>query len=58
MNKFNVLIYFTGTTQPLLLTVEADCEDEAIELAEDQLEDFLDDYEGQPYKFKVEEIDE
>lgn len=40
-----------------MLDVIADDEDEAIELAEEEVQDYIDDY-GIPYKYKATELDD
>ncbi len=57
MANFQVTIYFNNEgdlTQSLVLDVIADDEDEdeVIELAEEEVQDYIDDY-GIPYKYKV-----
>ena len=59
MANFQVTIYFNNEgdlTQSLVLDVIAD-EDEAIELAEEEVQDYIDDY-GAPYKYKATELDD
>lgn len=60
MANFQVTIYFNNEgdlTQSLVLDVSADDEDEAIELAEEEVQDYIDDY-GTPYKYKAMELDD
>lgn len=60
MANFQVTIYFNNEgdlTQSLVLDVIADDEDEAIELAEEEVQDYIDDY-GTPYKYKATELDD
>lgn len=55
MANFQVTIYFNNEgdlTQSLVLDVIANDEDEAIELVEEEAQDYIDDY-GIPYKYKV-----
>lgn len=60
MANFQVTIYFNNEgdlTQSLVLDVIADDEDEAIELAEEEVQDYIDDY-GTSYKYKATELDD